>query len=82
MIHGWVFSFRYVRYACVMYVTGMYRQNICQATYVLYSCACSDTYAEQWLIVFRCLRGGVIICGPRERRNVHNDISGTFQMAL
>ena len=37
MIHGWVFAFRYVRYACVMYVTRMYRQNICHATYVLYS---------------------------------------------
>ena len=38
MIHGWVFAFRYVLYACTMYVTCMYRQNICQATYVLYSC--------------------------------------------
>ena len=37
MIHGWVFAFRYVRYACVMYVTCKYRHNICQATYVLYS---------------------------------------------
>ena len=35
-----------------------------------------------WLMLFRCLRNGVTICGPRERRNVHNDISGTFQMAL
>ena len=38
MIHGWVFAIRYVRYACVMYVRRMYHQNICQATYVLYSC--------------------------------------------
>ncbi len=38
MIHGWVFAFRYVRYAFVMYVTCMYRQHICQAAYVLYSC--------------------------------------------
>ena len=27
MIHGWVFAFRYVRYACVMYDTRMYRQH-------------------------------------------------------
>ncbi len=38
MIHRWVFALRYVRYDCVMYVTCMYRQDICQATYVLYSC--------------------------------------------
>ena len=38
MIHGWVFAFRCVRYACVMYVTCMYRQHNCQAPYVLYSC--------------------------------------------
>ena len=38
MNHGWVLAFRYVRYDCVMYVKCMYRQNICQATYVLYSC--------------------------------------------
>ena len=44
--------------------------------------AYSATCAEQWLIVFRCLRSGVTICGPRERRNVHNDISETFQMAM
>ena len=34
------------------------------------------------IIVFRCLRGGVTICGPKERRDVHNAISGTFQRAL
>ena len=51
-------------------------------THVIKLCAYSATCAELWLIVFRCLRSGVTICGPRERRNVHNDISGTFQMAL
>ena len=45
-------------------------------------CAYSATCAELWLIVFRYLRSGATVCGPRERRNVHNDISGTFQMAL
>ena len=38
MIHGWLFAFRCVRYAFVMYITCIYRQNIYQATYVLYSC--------------------------------------------
>ena len=38
VIHGWLFAFRCVRYAFVMYITCMYRQNIYQATYVLYSC--------------------------------------------
>ena len=37
-------------------------------------CAYSATCAELWLIVFMYLRGGVTICGPRERGNVHNDI--------
>ena len=57
MIHWRVFAFRYVRYAFVMYVTCMYRQNICQATYVLYSCyMCVFSYrAELWLMLFRCL---------------------------
>ena len=45
-------------------------------------CAYSAICAELWLVLFKCLRSGVTICGPRERRNVHNDISGTFQMAL
>ena len=45
-------------------------------------CAYSATCAELSLIEFRCLRSGVTISGPRERRNVYNDISGTFKMAL
>ena len=38
--------------------------------------------AELWLMVFRRVPDGLTICGPRERRNVHNVISGTFQRAL
>ena len=45
-------------------------------------CALSATCAELWLIVLMCLRGGVTSCGPKERRDVHNAISGTFQRAL
>ena len=42
----------------------------------------SATCPELSLIVCGCLRGGVTICGPKERHNVHNDISETFIMAL
>ena len=66
MIHGWVFAFRYVRYAFVMYVTCMYRQNICQATYVLYSCdMCIFSYMCGTMAI-QSLRSGVTICGPIE----------------
>ena len=54
--------------ACVVNMSG----DVC---FVI--CAYSATCAELWFIVFRCLRGGVTMCGPRQRRNVHNDISET-----
>ena len=51
----------------------------CDMCVISYMCG---TRAELWSVVCMCLRGGVTICGPRERPNVHNDISETFQMAL
>ena len=47
-------------------------------------CAYSAPRAELWLIVFRCLLSNVraTICGTRERRIEHNDVSVTFQMSL
>ena len=38
-----------------------------------------ERLVPEQIIACRCLPGGVTICGPKERRNVHNDISETFQ---
>ena len=63
--------------ACIVKIS-VRRRMFC--THVI--CAYSATCAELWIVVFRYLQCGVTICGPRERRNVHNDISDTFHMAL
>ena len=80
------FSVRYVRYACmlctlcdcIVQIADTYAALLC--TNVI--CAQSTICAELWLMVFRRLPDGLTIRGPRERRNVHNAISGTFQRAL
>ena len=63
--------------ACIVKIS-VRRRMFCNHVICVYSATC----AELWIIIFRCLQGGVTICGARERRNVHNDISETFQMAL
>ena len=63
--------------ACIAKI-AVRRRMFC--TYVI--CVYSATCAELWLMLFSCLRSGVTICGPKERRNVHNEMSKTFQMTL
>ena len=64
-------------YACIVKIS-VSRRMLC--THVI--CAYSATCPELRLIVFMCVRGRVTICGLRERRNVYNDNSETFEMAL
>ena len=78
-------SLRCVRYACMLCTLCVGIVHIAGkaplfCTHVI--CAQSTICAELWLMVFRRFPDDPTICGPRERRDVQNAISGTFQRGL